>query len=200
MTIYGVFPPVSQAGWRIALMPRWVIAMCVCSSHHSLPWKDRYSIRVGTHTQTLIDSLWEINVATQRASWIHAKQAGLRQNSNGRRRHDTQTGGTWCHRRAVLTEPVKCPCAQIRGGTLSLFVQLNNGTWDGIQEALSKCQEHWACEKHPYESFTLNEQTHTHPYTHTLTDCAVLIATKRWFPSFPQMKPKARWSVMSLAM
>lgn len=32
--------------------------------------------------------------------------------------------------------------------------------------ALSKCQEHWACEKHPYESFTLNEQTHVHT-THT---------------------------------
>lgn len=28
-----------------------------------------------THTQTLIDSLWEINMATEQGSWIQIKQA-----------------------------------------------------------------------------------------------------------------------------
>lgn len=28
-----------------------------------------------THTQTLIDSLWEINMATEQASWIQTKLA-----------------------------------------------------------------------------------------------------------------------------
>ena len=46
-----------------------------------------------THTQTLIDSLWEIDTATEQASWIQTSQTHRYNNSNNnhiRARRGTQ--------------------------------------------------------------------------------------------------------------
>lgn len=50
-----------------------------------------------THTQTLIDSLWEINMATERASWIQTKQAPAHRYNNGNNSHNRSSGGTRYH-------------------------------------------------------------------------------------------------------
>lgn len=65
--------------------------------------------------------------------WLHSEPAGSMLNrpdsdTTAMAAATTHTQGTWCHTRRMLTEPVKCPCAQIRGGTQTMLVQLNKGT------------------------------------------------------------------------
>ncbi len=54
------------------------VTVCICLSQratvHGTGRMDM-PLELVTHTQTLIDSLWEINMATERASWIQTKQA-----------------------------------------------------------------------------------------------------------------------------